>query len=87
MIGPVWNGVAKKFLISAWYAQQDYIAKNPDAVRKFTAAIREAAAYCIGHPNETLPLIAEFQHLDVSALQGTVRSSWQTTLDVSKFNP
>lgn len=87
VIGPVWNGVAEKFLISAWYAQQDYIAKSPDAVRKFTAAIREAAAYCIGHPNETLPLIAEFQHLDASALQGTVRSSWQTTLDVSEIQP
>jgi NitT/TauT family transport system substrate-binding protein len=87
VIGPVWDGIANRFLISAWYATEDYIAKNPDTVRRYIAALREGAAYCIAHPNDTLPLIASFENLDTSALRGTVRSSWQTTLNIAEIQP
>jgi NitT/TauT family transport system substrate-binding protein len=87
VIGPVWNGIANKFLISAWYATEDYIAKNSDTIKRYTAALREAAQYCIAHPDETLPLIAEYEQLNAGDLRGTVRSSWQTTLDVAQIQP
>ncbi len=87
VIGPVWNGIANRFLISAWYATEDYIAKNTDTVRRYCTALRDAAQYCIAHPNETLPLIAGFENLDPADLRGTVRSSWQTVLDVAEIQP
>jgi NitT/TauT family transport system substrate-binding protein len=87
VIGPVWNGIANKFLISAWYGTEDWIDKNTDTVKRYCQALREAAQYCIAHPNDTLPLIAEFEHLDAADLRGTVRSSWQTTLDVAQIQP
>jgi NitT/TauT family transport system substrate-binding protein len=87
VIGPVWDGIANRFLISAWYATEDYIAKNPDTVRRYIAALREGAAYCIAHPNETLPLIASFENLEASDLRGTVRSSWQTNLNIAEIQP
>jgi NitT/TauT family transport system substrate-binding protein len=87
VIGPVWNGIANRFLISAWYATEDYVAKNTDTVKRFITGLREGATYCIAHPNDTLPLIAKFENLDPSTLRGSVRSSWQTVLDVAEIQP
>jgi len=41
--GATYDGVAKRFLISAWLAQRDWIERNPATARKFVAAMRMAA--------------------------------------------
>jgi NitT/TauT family transport system substrate-binding protein len=87
VIGPVWNGIANRFLISAWYGNEPWIESNLDTVKRFVSALREGATYCIKNPDATLPLIAKAESLDVNSLKGTVRSSWQTTLNVNEIQP
>jgi NitT/TauT family transport system substrate-binding protein len=87
VIAPVWSGISNRFLISAWYGAEPWIENNIDLVKRFVGAVHDGAAYCIKNPDETLPLIAKAESLDVNALRGTVRSSWQTTLNVNEIQP
>ena len=41
--GAAYDGIAKRFLISAWLATREWIAANPATVKKFVAAMRTAA--------------------------------------------
>jgi NitT/TauT family transport system substrate-binding protein len=87
VMGPVYSGIANRFLVTVWYATDAYIARNADTVRRFAATVREANAYCMAHPAETLPIIAAFEHIDPATLQGTVRASYPATLDARDIQP
>lgn len=43
--GKAFDAIGKQFLIGGWFAKTDWIAANPDTVRKFVAAMREAAQW------------------------------------------
>jgi len=87
VLGPVYDGIAKHFLVTVWYAADPYIARNTDVVRRFAATIRDANAYCMSHPAETLPIIAAFEKIDPATLQGTVRAAYPATLDPRDIQP
>ncbi len=74
MLGKPLDAIGPRFLLSAWVATVDYIAKNPDIVNAFVAACGEAARYTNAHPLETINLVATFSGLDPALLQHSVRS-------------
>jgi NitT/TauT family transport system substrate-binding protein len=39
------DAIGKQFLIGGWFAKTDWIAANPDAVKKFAAVMRESAQW------------------------------------------
>ena len=43
--GKAFDAIGKQFLIGGWFAKTDWIAANPDTVRKFVGAMREAAQW------------------------------------------
>lgn len=47
------DAIAKQFLIGAWFAKTDWIAANPDTVRKFAAVMRESAQWANKPANYT----------------------------------
>jgi NitT/TauT family transport system substrate-binding protein len=87
VLDAVYNGIAKHFLVTVWYASEATIARNPELVRKFAGVIRDANAYCMAHPAETLPIIAAFEKIDPATLQGTVRAAYPATLDPRDIQP
>ena len=44
-IGNIFASVAPEWMLGAWYATPDWIAKNPDLAKKFVQAMREAAIW------------------------------------------
>jgi NitT/TauT family transport system substrate-binding protein len=87
VLGPVYDGIAKHFLVTAWYAMDGYVKGNADTVRRFAATVRDANAYCQSHPAETLPIIAAFEKIDPATLAGTVRAAYPATLDARDIQP
>ncbi len=45
-----YDAIAKRLFGSVWFASEDWANKNPDAVRKFAAAINEAGAWATRNP-------------------------------------
>lgn len=74
VLGQPLDAIAPRFLLSAWVATVDYIAKNPDIVSAFVAASVEAARYTNAHEDETLDMVAKFSGQDPTLLKNGVRS-------------
>ena len=60
LLGKPLDAVAPRFLISAWIASDDFIKKNPQAVKAYQSVIAEAGRYTNSHPDATVDLVAKF---------------------------
>ena len=85
--GRSYTAVASKFLLSAWIASSDYIAKNPEAVRRFADAIREATRYTNTHHAETLDAISAFSGVDAAIIARGARSNPPLYADPKMLQP
>lgn len=74
VLGKPLDVIAPRFLLSCWVATVDFIAKNPEIVKGFVAALTESSRYTNAHPAETIPLVAAFSGQDPALLGQGVRS-------------
>lgn len=68
VLGKPYDGVAKRFQIATWAATADYASKNPDVVRRFAAAMREASAYANANPAKVQDLVAAFTGIEANVI-------------------
>ena len=64
ILGRSYEAIAKNFMFAAYVAQNDWATKNADTVARFGRAIRDASRYANTHHAETLPIYAEFAHIE-----------------------
>jgi NitT/TauT family transport system substrate-binding protein len=74
VLGQPLDAIAPRFLLSAWVATVDYIAKNPDIINGFVAACVESARYTNAHESETIQMVAKFSGQDPALVSHSVRS-------------
>jgi NitT/TauT family transport system substrate-binding protein len=65
-IAAPYDAIAPEFLISAWFATTDYVKKNPDAVRRFSSAILEAARWANRNPAKSAPILEKYTKVSVA---------------------
>jgi NitT/TauT family transport system substrate-binding protein len=58
------TAVGPRWLNSVWFTTDSYVQKNPDATRRFVAAIRQAAVWANAHPQETNAILVKYLKLD-----------------------
>lgn len=85
--GDPYNGIGSRFLIAVWFGSAEYVARNATVVRQFGAAMREAATYTNTHHAETLPLLADYAHLDPSVLATMNRLTTATAVEPREIQP
>jgi ABC-type nitrate/sulfonate/bicarbonate transport system substrate-binding protein len=81
------DSVARSFYIGCWYAQRDWLAKNADAVRRFTSAIYAAGAWANTHRSASAAIEATYVKLDVERLRAMPRNSFALALDPKLMQP
>ena len=81
------DAIAKRFMITAWFATESYIARNREALEKFVAIIQQAALYTNAHHAETVPVTAPFWGLDPAVLAGMTRSYVGSSVDPKDIQP
>jgi NitT/TauT family transport system substrate-binding protein len=87
VLGKPYDGIAKHFAFSGWAATADFIAQNPDAVRRFAAAMREANLAAKANPVRADELVAEFSGIDVKTVARSVGSEDPVYLEPSDLQP
>jgi NitT/TauT family transport system substrate-binding protein len=87
VIGKPYDGIAKHFAFSGWAATADFVAQNPDAVRRFAAAMREANAGAKANPERADELVAKFSGIDVKTVARSVGSEDPVYLEPSDLQP
>lgn len=87
VLAPVYDAIAKKFLIAAWFCTQSYVEQNRDALRRFAQAMYQASAYTNAHHAETVDLLSSYSHIPAEVIRRMNRQTNATALDPAAIEP
>lgn len=87
ILGRCYDAVARTFYISAWFGSRDWLARNPDLVRRVTAALYATARWADAHHDETAPILAKYAKLDLARIRAMTRTTYATSLDPKLMQP
>ena len=85
--GDPYGGIAPRLLIAGWFANADYVGRNPSVVQRFGRVMRDAATYTNGHHDETVPLLAEYAHIDPDVIRKMNRLTNATVVNPALIQP
>jgi NitT/TauT family transport system substrate-binding protein len=77
----IFDAIAPKFLVAAYFGMADYINANRDTVARFAAAMSEGDAYANTHPDQTLPWLVEFAKVDAAVAKRARREQFATSIE------
>jgi NitT/TauT family transport system substrate-binding protein len=81
------DGIAPRFMYTAWFTTKTYAAANPAVVKNVSAALKKAAVYVNAHHAQTADLIAKFTSLEPAQVSKMTRVEQGTTLDPKLVQP
>jgi NitT/TauT family transport system substrate-binding protein len=83
------TSIGNRWLINAWYANGDWIAKNPDLARRFALAIREAATWANDPKNHVRSgeILNAYTPFPADLLPRMNRATYGETLDPKLMQP
>ena len=84
---PIFDGIASRYLITGWFADEAFVRANRDAVARFADAMHDAEAYCSAHPDAARALIEEFTGLDAGLVAKMPSTVYPAALDQRDIQP
>jgi ABC-type nitrate/sulfonate/bicarbonate transport system substrate-binding protein len=73
--------------MSLWYANKEWIAKNPVQARAFVSAIEKSATWANTHQSETAAMLQKYVPLTSEVLAQMTRSDFADKLDPKGLQP
>jgi NitT/TauT family transport system substrate-binding protein len=67
------DAVATQFMVTGWFVTQDYASKSLAALQKFKNVMTDSAKYIVGHPADTVSVLAKFSNVDPAVIARTHR--------------
>jgi NitT/TauT family transport system substrate-binding protein len=87
LLGYSASAIAPRFTMTAWFARDDWAAKNPALAAAFVHVMHDAAIYANAHHAETAPMLARFlsvQPGDIASLGDRVTAGITLTPQLMK---
>ncbi len=87
LLGYSATAIAPRFTMTAWFAREDFAAKNPALAAAFVRVMHDAAIYTNAHHAETAPMLARFlsvQPQDIASLGDRVTAGTLLTPQLMK---
>lgn len=81
------DAIAKRFMITAWFATESFVEKNREAIAKFVQAVQQSANYTNAHHADTVPITAPFWGIEPAVLSGMTRSFNGAIVDPKDIQP
>ena len=86
---PTYDGVSKRFLISAWLANRDWIARNTATAKRFDTAMRTAANW--GNQSQNLAasgaILGKYTKIAPETIAKMQRAQFATQLEPAMLQP
>lgn len=82
-----YDSIAKQFETSVYVSTADYIAANPDAMKRFVRAMHEAIVYTNTHLQETVDLVSSYTGIDPSVVAHSVRAVDPEYVEAKNIQP
>jgi NitT/TauT family transport system substrate-binding protein len=73
-----------RYLLAGWFAMSSYIEQNPEAVRRFALAMRQAAHWANTHPKESAAILQRYSKMDPAQVAVTTRAHFA---EDARFDP
>jgi NitT/TauT family transport system substrate-binding protein len=67
--------------VGMYFTSQNYAAKNPTAVKGFTAAMTKSMEYAAAHPDDARAILTTYTKIDPAVQKNLVLPKWPTTVD------
>ena len=87
--GATYDGVSKRFLISAWLANREWIGRNASTARKFVTAMRTAAVW--GNQPQNMAasgaILGKYTKISPDIVAKMQRAQFATRLDPAMLQP
>jgi len=81
------DGIAPRFMYTAWFTTTTYAAANPRLVKDISGALAKAATYVNSHHAATADMIAKFTSLEPAQVAKMTRVEQGTSLDPKLLQP
>lgn len=87
VLGDPYGAIAPQFITGSYFTMRAYAAAQPTVVANVGRALRQAATWANGHPNDTAAILARIQKLDVERVETMARSIYAEQLRASDLQP
>lgn len=84
-IGKTYTAVSKQFLIAGWFARSDWVAQNPDVVRRFDDAIAASAKWANANQAKAAEVLEKYSK--VPATPGAAHLTYALKLEPATIAP
>lgn len=81
VLAKIYDVIAPRFLISAYFAMPDFINANRDLIGRFAHAELEANAFANAHPDRTARWLAAFANVELDVVKRTQREVFAEAMD------
>jgi ABC-type nitrate/sulfonate/bicarbonate transport system substrate-binding protein len=89
LVAPIYSAIGPRFQISAWFATEDWIKKNPAAARAFVSAIHDTAVWAnnpANHPRSA-EILSKYTKIPLARLSKMNRATYGLTYDPALGQP
>jgi NitT/TauT family transport system substrate-binding protein len=81
LLGQPYDALGERFLINGWFANADWIKKNPESAKKFADAIYEAGKWANTHRVESAKIFAKHSKVDSTVIARMRRATYGEKFD------
>lgn len=86
-IGKPFDAISNPMMISAHYASNDWLAKNPAVAKRLIAAFKKAATWANANHPATATMLEKYAKIPPAAMTQMNRTTYTDTLDVVSIQP
>lgn len=82
-----YTSIAPAFMVSAWFSTRDYVAKNPEVVKRFVAAMSDTARWANEHHDLSADILAKYTKIDLATIKTMARTSYAPAAEPRFIQP
>lgn len=82
-IGPAYDAIAKVFMQTAWFSQQDWLDKNKDVAKRFGDALVQGGLWGMANPEPAGAILSKY----TGAKEARTKTRFATKLDPALIQP
>jgi NitT/TauT family transport system substrate-binding protein len=87
MVAAPYDAIGKQFIETAWFASDDWIAKNPQLAVRFAVAMRDAQRWANDNPTLAQGIYAKYSGATLESLKNVVHQRYGDVLDPARMQP
>jgi ABC-type nitrate/sulfonate/bicarbonate transport system substrate-binding protein len=86
-IASPYDSVAKKFVISDWFATRAWLIANQSIAKRLSDVIYDTARWANAHHDESAPILAKYTKIDIDVIRKMVRVGYATSFQPQLMQP